>query len=353
MGPRQRSSWRGRLGCGVAAAVLACTPLALAASPGFTVQEQTHVPKLRAFARVQPVADASVRAGMDGRLQRLDVVPGSRVRAGQRIGMIGGSQVHARLASDQARLAAASSEARSLGDALAIQRKRLSQHLSTRADVDLAMGNLARARARLVSTRQTLDADRALASLRAPANGAVIAVRAHVGERVRQGQALLLMQPDDALWLVASAYAPGMRARLQVGMRGKFLPDDGSAAIAIRVAQLPPRLQADGGQPIAMLRDGKDADPAWIDGETGTVVLDGRAEQRLLVPTRALVLDGGQWWVLLATAHGDRRQQVTPGARVGDRTVIRRGLHPGQQVVVDHVYRRFHSSITRHYRIQD
>jgi len=353
MGHGQCSSWRARLGCGIAAATIACAGPALAAASGATVQAHTYIPHLRAFARVQPVADANVRAGLDGRLEHLLVVPGSHVQAGQRIGMLGGIQVRARLTSDHAQLAAARSEEQSLSDALAIQRRRLAQHLSTRADVDRAIGNLAHARARRVDAQQHLDADRELAILRAPANGAVIAVHAQDGERIRAGQALMLIQPDAALWLMASVYDPRARAQLHVGMHGQFRPDDGSAAIAVRLVQLPPRLHADGGQPIAMVRDGKAAPATWTNGETGTVIMRGRAEKRLMVPTRALVLDRGHWWVLLETGQGARQQQVTPGDRVGDSTVIMRGLRAGQKVVVDHVYRRFHNAIAQHYQIRD
>lgn len=332
---------------------LACTGPALAAAASVTVRMQTYVPRVRAFARVQSITDASVRAGLDGRLLHLDVVPGAHVRAGQRIGDVGGSLVRSRLAQDRAQLEASRSAEHSLGDTLSIQRQRLTQGLSTRDDVARAARALDRARTARIKARQTLDADRGLARLQAPASGTVVSVHAHVGERVRAGQALALIQPGDALWLMAAAYDPHARARLHVGMHGRFQPDDGSRPMAIRIAQLPPRLRADGGQPIAMVRAPSDSGQAWVNGETGTVSLVGRAVQRLLVPTRALVLDRGVWWVLLDTPHGDRKQPVTPGARVGDRTVIVQGLKRGEKVIVEHVYRRFHRGVRRRYQIQD
>lgn len=353
MDPWRSLSWRAALIRGIAAACITCALPVPAATPGVAVQSRTCVPHVRAFARVQPIADASVRAGMDGRLAHLDVVPGNHVHAGQRIGALGGRQVKARLKSDRARFEAARREERARRDALGAQRYRLSQHLSSRENVDSAEEALARAQARRVAAGQTLDADRALAVLRAPASGTVIAVHVHVGERVGNGQVLLRIQPDDGLWLMASAYDPRTRQRLHVGMRGQFTPDDGSATIAVRIVQLPPRLHADGGQPIAMQRTDAKGAGAWIAGETGTVVLEGKPEKRLLVPTRALVLDRGRWWVLLVTAHGEKQQPVTPGERVGARTVIERGLRPGDSVVVEHVYRRFHSGIAQHYQIQD
>jgi len=353
MDHRQCSSWRARLGCGIAAAILACAGPARAATSCVSVRAQSYIPLLRAFARVTPIADASVRAGLDGRLVHLDVVPGTRVRAGQRIGMLGGSQVRALLASDRARLEAARSEEQERSAALAIQRQRLAQHLSTRERVGSAISDLARARALRVGAQQDLDADPRPGRPCAPASGAVIAVQADAGERVRTGQVLVRVQPQDGLWLLAAIYDPHARAQLHVGMQGSFQPDDGSHASAVHIVQLPPRLRADGGQPVALARESKSAAQGWIDGETGTLVLKGRVEQRILVPTRALVLNRGLWWVLLDTAHGERQQQVTPGARVGNLSVIVHGLEPGEKVVVDHVYRHFHSGINHHYQIQD
>lgn len=330
-----------------------CTP-ALATPAIFTVHPQRVVSHIRAFARVSPVSRARVRAGLDGRLERLAVVPGCHVRAGQRIGDLGGSRVDARKARDRARMQAARSAEHDLRDALDIARDRLAQGLSTHQAVDRANEAFAWARARRVAAQQAWREDQALSELRAPASGAVVSVMAHAGERVRAGQALVLVQPDHDLMLTASVYAPDARRRLHAGMRGRFLPDDGSPAMAVRIAHLPPRLRPDGAQPVTLvpIRPLAPAD-AWVSGETGTVQLEEQPVKRILVPTRALILDRGRWWVLLHTARGDRRRAVVPGARHGDRTVIVDGLAPGMQVVVDHAYRRFHRGIAHHYQVQD
>ena len=71
------------------------------------------------------------------------------------------------------------------------------------------------------------------------------------------------------------------------------------------------------------------------------------------VPTRALVLDQGQWWVLVHSSTGDHRQAVVPGPARGWRTFIERGLEPGVQVVVENAYLEFHLGISKNYQPPD
>lgn len=336
----------------ITAALATFSATALAAST-VTVKPQTVVPQVRAFARVAPITDATLLAASDGRLEQLDVVPGSMLRSGQHIGRLGGTRVRAIMARDQALLDAARDDEAARRDTLAIIRARLLQHLSTRQDLDRAIDALGRARAQRVTAEGRLRTDRALSTLRAPATGTVMVVLAHPGERVHAGQALLRMQPDDALRLEAAFYASSARRQVHVGMPGRFVPDDGSPAIRVRVAQLPPRLRADGGQPVILVPAAHEPAHAWVSGETGTVSLEGHPAQHFLVPTRALILDRGHWWVLVRTSTGDRRQSVTPGTRRDGQTVILDGLRSGMVVIVDHAYSRFHRDIAHRYQVQD
>lgn len=320
----------------------------------WTVKPQRIVPRLIAFARVEPISVASLYAGLDGRLGELDLVPGSRVKSRQIIGRLDGTQVRERLAVDRSRSHAAREEEKDLDDALAIMQQRRAQHLATRQDVDHASAAAAQARTLRIEADQQLWADMDMTALRSPAKGEVTAVYAHTGERVHAGQLLAKVQPDNALWLSASLYALDARRTLHVGMHGRFIPDDGSMPIPVRIEQLPPRLHADGGQPVELLpAAGTSQRPTWFSGETGTLRLEGRPRMRILVPTRALILDGGQWWVLLSTSGGEIRRAVTPGSRYGDRTVILHGLTVGAHVVVDNAYLRFHRNIAHHYQVQD
>ena len=71
------------------------------------------------------------------------------------------------------------------------------------------------------------------------------------------------------------------------------------------------------------------------------------------VPTRALILDQGKWWVMVHTATGDHPQEVIPGPTRGWQTFIAHGLEPGTEVVVDNAYLEFHRSISQRYQPPD
>jgi hypothetical protein len=71
------------------------------------------------------------------------------------------------------------------------------------------------------------------------------------------------------------------------------------------------------------------------------------------VPTRALILDQGTWWLLVHTPQGIRRQAVVPGPSRGESTLIEKGLHPGAEIVVDNAYLLFHRDFSKSFQAPD
>ena len=79
----------------------------------------------------------------------------------------------------------------------------------------------------------------------------------------------------------------------------------------------------------------------------------GGSSRAAFIPTRALILDRGQWWVLVRRGGQDVRQQVVPGAADGSDTAILRGLSAGEQVVVTNAYLRFHRDVAARFQPPD
>ena len=94
--------------------------------------------------------------------------------------------------------------------------------------------------------------------------------------------------------------------------------------------------------------------PGWQRGAVGTVTLDGAKRAMVEIPTRALILDRAQWWVLVRTREGNRPQVVVPaGPSGGESTLIGRGLAPGAEVLVENAYLEFHRGISQRFQAPD
>lgn len=222
--------------------------------------------------------------------------------------------------------------------------------LTTRKAVYGAKAAVSRAAAGLASSESALGAARSAVNVVAPIDGVVSSLDVSNGERVQPGQVLLTLQSQKRLWLRALYYGPLSRV-IRVGLRGEFLAADGGRPIPVVVVSVGPVVEKDGALPVRLQPESPDVQ--WQNGEVGTVRLNGRSRCIVVVPTRALVLERGRWWVLLKTSKGERRQPVTIGASRGFDTEIDGGLKPGDRVVVTDVYLDFHHAFSQHYQPPD
>ena len=331
-------------------AAMAATFAAGQSSGMVTVQLAKVTPRLEAYAQVEPIRTLPVNAAEVGTLSGLRVVPGTHVRAGERLARLRGPVVRALLVQDEANLRSARAQMGAAEKTLAIERGQLRAHLGTRAMVHQAEGAVAKARAAFDDAQSSLAAARQMAEIAAPADATVLAVNAANGQLVSAGQPVVTLQPANALWLQAIYYGSDLDA-IHVGMKGEFSPANGGAPIAVRVCAVPGVMGPDGGERIAMTPAG--AGKAWLNGQFGKVSLEEPVRELVAVPTRALILNQGKWWVMVHTAHGDRAQQVVPGPTQGWNTFVKQGLSPGAEVIVSNAYLLFHASISEHFQIPD
>ncbi len=331
----------------------ASTASAAAAARGWiTVTARRVVPELQAYGQIEPIAVVRVRAVFAGTLSRLDVVPGSVVQAGAALARIGGPRMRALAVAREQVLRSASAREAAAGRTLDIVRRQFQARLATAQQLDAAQAEWAAAGASARTARARWKELEALRIVRAPASGTVLALRAADGEQVGAGQAVLTLQPATGLWIRASYYGADA-APLHVGMQGTFRPAGGDASFPVRVAAISPALAADGGLRIGLLPAGHAAPPGWRDGQWGRLSLPEPAQRMVMVPTQALILDSGRWWVLLHAPGGDTRQAVVPGPTQGWRTAIVSGLKAGQQVVVTDAFLEYHRGIARDYTPPD
>lgn len=322
---------------------------AVAADALWIAKTQTIALHVTAYATVEPRSVLRLRAGVAGILQDVTVQPGDEVAAGTVLGRLAGPPVDALLGARQAELSAAEATLKGAQQELAIERQKLNARLSTRGAADRAAAALSNAQASRDRARAELSAAQDMATMRAPQAGRVLTVNAATGEHVAPGETMLTLLPADNLWLRATVYGSDTNA-IRAGMSGQFVPASG-AVIPVTVRTVVGALNRDGGQIVNLTATG--ATPDWLDGEAGTVTVDGGTVTGVAVPTRALILDQAKWWVLVHTAKGDVPQQVTPGPSRGALTLIESGLAPGTAVVIANAYLEFHRGISEHYQPPD
>jgi RND family efflux transporter MFP subunit len=315
-----------------------------------TAQLQTVTNQFVAYAQVESIALLPVRVAESGLVGGLEIVPGASVQAGQKLAELGGPEIQASLAQAEATVNSARTNLLAAQKSLAIQRQQLTSHLVTQQMVFQAESAAAQAQSAFDTAQAQLRALRETITLRAPADGTVLVVNAADGERVSTGETLLTLQPANRLWLKAVYYGTDAAA-IQTGMTGQFSPADGGEPVAVKVRTVFGALTPDGGESVGLLAAA--SAPSWLNGEFGSVTLNGPVQQLVAVPTRALILDQGQWWVLVHTAAGNHPQVVVPGPARGWQTCLRRGLEPGAEVVAENAYLEFHQDISQRYQPPD
>jgi RND family efflux transporter MFP subunit len=233
---------------------------------------------------------------------------------------------------------------------VAIQQEQLLTHLATRETLHQAESAQAQAQANFDNAQTRLATVRHMRTVAASADGVVLARNSANGQLVQPGQPVVTLETAGSLWLTAAYYGRDLAA-VHTGMTGRFAPSDGSPAIAVKVSEVFAAMTMGGGETVAMRP--MHAHAEWISGESGSVTLDAPSRLLPVVPTRALILNQGKWWVMVHTAQGDHAQEVQPGPAEGWDTFIEHGLAPGAQVVVNNAYLLFHAQITERFQIPD
>lgn len=307
---------------------------------------------LEGYARVAPISLVNVRAMVPGALTHLSVVPGTPVAKGQVVAEVDGSRMRAFMMAREQAFRSARVRAATASQALAIVQRKFAHQLATRQDVNAARSELAAAQADLNTTQAQLRETRDMQRVRAPFAETVMSVQSANGEQIRAGESVLTLLPTRMLWIRAMYYGADA-AELHVGMTGRFRLADGSDAVQVKIMSVASSVAADGGRRIGLLPVAPASMSSFIDGQWGSVTLDGLTRQGVVVPTSALVLDRGRWWVLVRTAKGDKPQPVVPGATQGWHTRIVSGLRPGERVVVKNVFLEYHRDIAQSYQPPD
>lgn len=339
--------------CVFVVAALAAVP-ALAGKPhrnqGVRVALRPLSEKSEAFARVVPERIFRLAASLSGRITALKIRPGDPVRKGETLVRLTGADLTARL--DAARQAVVADQAarQAARQVLASVRQKQGDRLATRAALARASLELKRSDSQLKSDQSRLHALQARTQLLAPGDGQVIKVTAANGDYVKAGQVVLEVMPARGLWLEARLYGRQGMA-VQVGQKGRFQPDDQGPAIPVTVATTVPEPESPGRWLLYLTPQA--SAPAWFAGEAGHLILAETTRKLPAVPSRAMILDQGSWWLMVEGAKGPHPVRVTPAASRNGWTWLQAGVRADQRVLVKGAYQAFHRNFSSQYANPD
>lgn len=317
-----------------------------------TIHAQPVSTTMDAYGQIVPIAIIKIRALTRGNLSQLTVVPGTKVSSNQVLAQLTGPLVQSLLIKRQQQLHRAQAQARSARKALRITRHKYAAQLTTQQRLDTAISNQVSAESSVHIAQAQLSQVQNWSVLRAPVAGTILSVKAINGEQTTPDQVVITLLPTNKLRLRATYYGAASNM-INIGMSGQFKPADNNKPIPVKVIALAPNLSDDSGRVIELLPVTTSSSKAWISGAWGKIILNVKTKPMISVPTSALILDHGHWWVLLHTPDGNKPQQVIPGRSHGWSTTILSGLTTGQVIVIKNAYLRYHRGIASRYTPPD
>ena len=284
---------------------------------------------------------AVVRAKAAGTLLELKVAEGSRVKAGQSLGVIDLSDLQSRVSeraagvdSAQARLMEAE-RAHAANENLARQQFISGNALETsRATLESARAQLKSAQAQLSTSKLGVRE----AALVAPISGIVGKRSVLPGEKVSAEQEIVTVVDLSVLELVGSVGTHQVSA-LKPGQPVQVRVEGHSAAVAGRIDRIAPAAEA-GTRGIRVVVALANPDEVLRAGQYASAVVQiDESAPRLTIPVTALAQASGQDYVWVITGEGNQRtlarKTVTTGRRdnASGRVEVVQGLAPDAQLL--------------------
>lgn len=315
-----------------------------------TVRPRPLHSQLQLFSQVTPQHQYRVTASLAGRVTDLKVNNGDPVRQGDVIAQLTGPSVHARLQSAQQMVSQDQADLKSAQSILTLVEQKRRQKLATQEQLLKARSAVSQARTQLSMARSQQQSLQARTQLVAPTEGQVTALAAANGDYVTAGQTLLQILPNKGLWIQARAYGQDGQ-RVKVGQSGQFETTKGQGTGAVKVVAKVPDVTSPGTWLLYLLP--QDNAGNWFAGQAGTVTLTQNVRQLPAVPSAALIMDQGQWWVMLKSGQTSKPVQVDPVASDQGWTWLNQQGLAGKQVMVRGAYQAYHRSFSKQYANPD
>jgi RND family efflux transporter MFP subunit len=334
------------------------------------VENQSITPALFGIGTVEARYTYKIGPNFAGRIKRLDVQVGDRVKAGQVLGEMDPVDLDERIRGQEAALKRAEahlSEARARQAFAQTQARRYEELLAARStseeilagknnELQVAEASLNAAReeaVRIRAEREALIAQLKSLSLIAPVDGLVTLRNADPGTTLVAGQAVVVLIDPQSLWINVrfdQIHARGLSANLeaQIVLRTQ------AGAVKGRILRVEPMADAVTEEMLAKVEFDQIPEPLPAVGELAevTVALPALAAAPVIPNAAIQRIDGqlGVWLVIggdlnftpvtLGAADLEGEVQVREGVKVGDRVVVysAKALTPRNRIdVVDQI----------------
>ena len=299
--------------------------------------------------RVSALESSDVRPQINGIIRRREFTEGSLVRAGQVLYEIDDAPYRAALLSAQGQLAQAEANIRSTEQQAERYRQLVAINGVSKQDVDNAESSAAQAKAAVVAQRGALAAAQvnlAYTRIRAPISGRIGRSLFTPGALVQAGQAdaLATIQRIDQVYVdltQSAAELLNLRSALQGGQagarvqlilpNGAVYPIDGQmrfADVTVDPTTGAVVVRATFANPDGVLLPG-----LYVRAR----LTEGVLPQGLLAPQAGVTRNERGQAVALVVGPGDTvaQRMIETGPAIGDKWLIRSGLHPGDKLIVD------------------
>lgn len=173
----------------------------------------------------------------------------------------------------------------------------------------------------------------------APFGGTVIEKNASLGKLASPDESLFTVADLGVIWIQADLPETAL-ARVRLGARARVgvpaYPDERFEGSVDYIAAVVDSNKHTVAARIAVANTDGRLKPQML--ATAAIETAGTERERIALPAEAIVLIEGQASVFVREGEHYEDRAIEPGERVGERTVIRSGLAPGEEVVVAGAY---------------
>jgi len=299
-----------------------------------TVRE-IRVPRIESsVGSIRAVHEVSVASKLLAKVVEVNVTAGQRVRAGELLVRLDGTDLAARLEQAQA----TADGARVARDQAKIEYDRIQrlveQEAAAQIEWDRVQTALKSAEAELVRAEQAVtEAQTVLyyATISSPINGVVVDKQVEVGDMVTPGKVLLTLYDPTRMQLVASV-RESLTQRLSVGQTINVRVDALKKTCAGRVSEIVP--EAESASRTFLVKVTGPCPPGIYTGMFGRLLIPLGDEEVLVVPQTAIWRVGQLTLVDVADGAVLHRRAVQLGREFGDEVEILSGLRVGERVAI-------------------